>query len=496
MNRTTRRYLILILLLMTGLTLSAQEEDTDGTDAPDPDPPATASEEEQEGGTDRESAGSDGPGGSDGSFGFGVGIALGVSSFQNSEDGEVETYQLLGLRPEFTVGRFGVGLDLPINYRFTGGDGDEFEVREEDWVPDGERSFLEVYLPKFRYIRYGTEGDPLYARFGGFSTATLGSGFIMNSYSNELFLPDRRIFGGILEVDGEVLGFPYLGFEAIAGNVAAFDLYGGRLYLRPLVTAAIPLLSSLQIGTTAVVDRDPFYHLKKDPLSPYSDDYEGTDPPALDAPGGDVTVWGFDLQQPILDLDLISLILLGDLAFQEERRGGMGGFTGRIVNVILYGGQIRVVDDNFVPSYFDYSYDVRRQDRFAIYDETINVPGGVGWLGRLGFAFFQDRFVFDTNVSGSFNPEPGSYPELRSTLTLAEGLIPGFAGFSFQGSYTKFDLRAFDDLGDPENALIGTSFNIRSGPVTISLLYDLTYDPYNPDDPWIVTSGLESTISF
>jgi hypothetical protein len=489
MNRTTHWYLILILLLTAGVALSAQEQGADGTDPPDPAPPAADEETTGDGTGDTGTA-------SGGSFGFGVGIALGVNSFQDPDTGEVETYQLLGLRPEFTIGRLGVGLDLPINYRFTGGDGDEFEVREEDWVPDGDRSFLEVYLPKFRYIRYGTEGDPLYARFGGFSTATLGSGFIMNSYSNELFLPDRRIFGGILEVDGALLGFPYLGVEAIAANVAAWDLFGGRVYFRPLVTTPIPILSSLQIGTTAVVDQDPFYHLKKDPLSPYSDDYEGTDPPALDVPGGDVAIWGIDLQQPILDLEAISLVLLGDVAFQEERRGGMGGFTGRIVNVILYGGQIRVVDDNFIPSYFDYSYDVRRQDRFAIYDEEINVPGGVGWLGRLGFAFFQDRFVFDTNVSGSFNPEPGSYPELRSTLTLAEGLIPGFAGFSFQGSYTKFDLRKVGDLGDPENALIGTSFNIRSGPVTISLLYDLTYDPYNPDDPWVVTSGLESTISF
>lgn len=464
MKRTQRLAIVAAMLIVLPIHLWAQEENQEG-------------DEER-------------------FFKLGVGVSLGVNSFEDPDTGDVDTYQLLALRPDFAFGKFGIGLDLPINYRFTGGNGDDFEVREEDWEPSGDRSFLDVYLPKFRYVRYGVSGDPVYALFGGFSRATLGSGFIMNSYSNELFIPDRRLFGGIVEVDGEAVGFPYAGFETIAGNVAAMDVVGGRFYVRPIVGTGIPVISSLQLGSTFVIDRDPFYHLKLDPLSPYSDDFDDPDIPQIDPPSEDVVVWGVDAQQPILDTDVISLVLLGDIAFQEDRRGGMGGFSGRLFRVFLYGGQLRVTDDNFVPQYFDYSYDVRRAEKYAIYNEDIDVPGGVGWLGRLGVAFFQDALVFDTNVSGSFNPEPGSYPELRSTLTLTEGLIPGFSGFSFQGSYTKFDLRRWDDLTDAENALIGARFNVRSGPVTISLTYDLTYDPYNPGDPWIVRSGLESTLSF
>lgn len=429
-------------------------------------------------------------------FALGVGITFGVNTFEDTKTGEIDTYQLLAFRPDLAIGKLGIGLDLPLNYRFTGGNGDDFEVREEDWEPDKDRSFLEVYLPKFRYIRWGTEGDAVYARFGGFSSATLGSGFITNSYSNELFLPDRRIFGGILEVDGQAVGVPYVGFEAIAANFAAWELYGGRFYVRPIVSTGIPVLSSLQLGSTLMIDRDPFYHLKRDPFSPYHEDFEDPLIPALDAPKEDVVVWGVDLQQPILDTSIIKLVLLGDIAAQEERRGGMGGFTGRILSFLLYGGQIRVVDDNFVPQYFDYTYDVRRAEKYAIYNKDIALPGGVGWLGRLGFAFADDAFIFDTNISGSFDPSPGSYPELRSTLTLAEGLIPGFSGFSFRGSYTKFDLRKWEDLTDAEDAVIGARFNVRSGPVTIALRYDLTYDPYSDDEPWTVRSGIESTLSF
>jgi hypothetical protein len=182
----------------------------------------------------------------------------------------------------------------------------------------------------------------------------------------------------------------------------------------------------------------------------------------------------------------------------------MTGFGGRLFGFLTYGAQIRVLDDNFVPAYFDATYDRRRLERFAIYDgvdpetgDPVSVPGGVGWFGQLGFALLADAIVFDTAVSGSFNPEPGSYPELRSSFTVQEGIVPGFSGLSFQATYDKFDLRTWNDLVTAENALIGARINVRSGPVVISLVYDLAYDPFRAgDNKWTITSGLESTISF
>src|SRR6056297_2872020 len=101
---------------------------------------------------------------------FGLGITIGAQSFPNPEyDGSNEetiTFQSLGLTPDLAIGKFGLGLDLTLNYRFTGGDGSEFEVRSEDWVPDDETNFLELYLPKIRYARWGLKGDPLYVLLG------------------------------------------------------------------------------------------------------------------------------------------------------------------------------------------------------------------------------------------------------------------------------------------------------------------------------------------
>lgn len=443
------------------------------------DEPADAEQPEAEGG---DQAASDEGGG----FGFTMGVTFGVSSFEDADSGEVSTYQLLGLRPDFAIGNFGIGLDLPLNYRFTGGDtNDEFEVRAEDWVPDSDNSFLELYLPKFRYVRYGQKGDDIYLQLGGLGGATIGNGFLVNGYTNELYLPERRIFGAVFDLDRAIAGVQYFGLETLVSNLAAFDVMAGRFYVRPLAGTALPLLPNLEVGVTVAADRDPSYFVERDP----QDSRDTTD--------DDVVVWGMDLTQPILTGSLLNLTAFTDLGFQEDRLGWMAGAGGRAFGFLLYGAQIRVTEDNFVPGYFDSTYDLRRLERLDIYRGEVDYAGGAGWLAQLGFSALADSLIFNTTLSGPLGSAPDARPELISTLSIAEGLVPGFSGLSAQASYTKFNIGGWDDLSSAEDAIIGARLNIRSGPVVISLVYDLTYDPVSTEgDPWTVTSSLESTISF
>lgn len=424
---------------------------------------------------------------------FGMDLALGVVSFVDEEDGETLTYQQIGFRPHMEIGRFGLGLDLGLNYRFTGGDGSEFEVREEDWIPSGEVSFLELYLPKIEYLRYGRKGDSLYAQFGSLSNTSLGNGFIMENYTNRLFRPGRPIFGGVVDVDGTLVGVPQIGLETMVANVAAWDVMGVRFYTRPLVGMALPVLPRLQIGSTLVVDRDPYYHIRKNETPAYEAVFEDVDTSSPDDP---VIVWGLDTRLPLLMSDFLRLDVFGDLVWQEDRLGGMVGTGGRLAGFLLYGAQIRAYQDNFVPTYFGGTYDRRRVERYLIYTEEVEVDGTIGWLGRLGVSLWSDSLVFLTQLSGPFETGTGVRPELQSTLTLAEGTVPGFAGFSFDARYEKFNLKNLEDLVSAEDAIIGARFNIRSGPVIVRLSYNLMYDPLAEGDPWIVTSGLETAISF
>ncbi|MFW5693996.1 MAG: hypothetical protein ACOCYB_02425 [Alkalispirochaeta sp.] len=421
----------------------------------------------------------------------GMEAAFGVTSFTDSETGEVETYQLLALRPELSVGRFGVGLNLPFNYRFTGGeDRDEFDVRQEDWVPDDDTSFLELYLPKFRYVRYGQKGDDIHLQVGNLPGATLGNGFIVSGYTNELFLPNRRITGAVFDFDRALAGERYFGMETMVSNVAAWDLMAGRLYIRPLAGTALPLLPELQLGVTVATDRDPYYFAERDPDSVFYQDNPSDET---------VLMWGLDVRQPIMARPVMSLAAYGDLVFQEDRLGGMVGAGGRLLGFLIYGAQIRVTQDNFVPEYFDGTYDRRRLDRLSRFTEAESVDGGAGWWTRLGFSLLDDAVVFTSTISGPFAVDTDAYPELRSQMAIAEGVVPGFSGLSAEAAYTKFDIRGWDDLTTAEDAIIGAKINIRSGPVVISLVYDLVYDP-NPSSPdgdeWVVSSGLETAITF
>jgi len=176
------------LLVFFGALSFAQESSTDGSPAPE--------------------------------LSFGLSLGLGVQTYPEGTGTEPATYQFLAFRPEIAYGKLGLGLDLGLNYRFTGGDGNDFAVRKEDWVPSGDRSLLEVYLAKLAYLRWAQKGDPLYARLGSLDDATLGNGFIVGGYANTRYLPDLRLVGVQLDVDGEIVGFPYLGLETLAGNLA------------------------------------------------------------------------------------------------------------------------------------------------------------------------------------------------------------------------------------------------------------------------------------
>ena len=413
---------------------------------------------------------------SSGGFHFGFSLGLGTATFPEGT-GNV-TYQKLALSPDFSIGKLGVGLDLAVNYTFTGPppDGDDFYVREEDWVPSGDRTFLDVYLAKVKYVRWGVKGDPLFVMLGSIDDMTLGNGFIMQGYTNTLFLPDRRIFGLMLDVDGALFNTPFLGFESIVGNLARFDVLAFRPYIRPLSGTAIPILQNLQIGATFAADTDPGLYAG-DP---------STDP---------VYAFGVDFLLPLVSNPVVKLATFGDVSSIGGRSiGGMLGFGGRLVGFLLYGAQVRLLGEDFIPTYFDAAYDVFRYEKYRIVDSGAGNPASVGWLGTLGFSVLKDALLFSTTLEGPFARTGAGnyldYPHLTAVFRVNEGLIPNL---SMQASYDKRLIRSWSDLVSPEDAVIVARLNYKVGAAVISFLYNLRYDPAVAGN-WEVTSGLESSI--
>lgn len=424
-------------------------------------------------------------------FAFKAGINLGTDVLPTGTAGASEAWTKLGFQPDISFGKFGIGVDLTLRFKLYPSPGEAVEVYPGDWVPDYQdngRSFFDVYLPKLLYLRYGMKGeDPLYAKLGSISDLTLGNGFIMGSYSNMRFMPETRIFGLDVGLDGSLFNFPYVGLELATGNLARFDVLGARLFVRPLVGTEIPILKNAQVGLTVVVDRDPYL---------YTIGTNGTADP--------VAIYGADVTVPILGGKLFPLAAFADVAIEpNSSAGAMLGAGGRILGVILYGAQLRLLQDGFIPSYFDGNYDLYR---YAKYDYLEGSSGGdffAGWYASLGTSFLEDKILFLASLDGPFKAIPSNpltasqadYPHAKAVARLGEGLL---GGFFFDASYEKYKIGSqssfFEDLVDPTDAVIGMAVNYRTGASVLTMQYDAKWDAAAGE--FVVTSSLQASMQF
>ena len=434
----------------------------------------------------------------DSGFNFSFDLGLGVESFNVDTDNdtgtedELVTYQKLSLAPDFGFGKFGIGFEVIFHYQF---ENSELTIREEDWVPDDPTflNILDLYFAKFRYIRYGHKGDPLFVKFGSIDDGTIGNGFIMGNYSNTLFLPDKRIFGLGFDLDGDLFGFHLIGMETFVSNVVNWNVLGARFYIRPLVFFDIPILSAMQIGGSVVTDIKPAAYYENDLPEEDLADFEDAQ----------VVFYDADVFVPILSTDLFSLATFGDLGtYNFESIGGMLGFGGKLISLITYGAQVRFIGEGFVPNYFNNTYELLKIYYYKNIERLDGdpPPGYIGWLATLGLEI-EGLFDFAVVLEGPFGDvEPdneynaANYPHLTGTFTLAENLIPGVPGLSADAIYDKSFLRTFGDLIDPEGAFIQAKINYKMTPAVISFLYQLTHS--STTDEWDVSSGLETTITF
>jgi hypothetical protein len=426
---------------------------------------------------------------SDSGFKFEAAITLGTDALPNAA-GDTESWTKLGFQPDFSFGNFGIGLDLTARFQIYPSAGQALAVYGGDWIPDYEgngKTFLDIYLPKLMYVRYGHRGDPLYAKLGSIDDFTLGDGFIVGEYANTCYVPEQRVFGLSLDVDGSLFQFPYVGAQMMVGNLARLDVVGARVFVRPLAGTGIPIMDSMQVGITAVADFDPalWYDIQNSTDT-------ATDP---------IAVYGADVIVPIRGGKVFPLAAFTDFVIEPEGRwGSMIGAGGRLFSFITYGAQLRVLGPGFMPVYFDANYDIYRKDKYDVMSLAPTGDSFIGWFASLGFSVLDDVVAFKTSVDGPFKAVPSAdtgnyadYPHLKAVATLEEGLV---GGFSFNAVYEKYFLGKVDgffpDLVSAEDAVITAQVNYHTGAAVLSLLYNLKY--INGDVE--VTSSIQSSIKF
>ena len=199
-----------------------------------------------------------------------------------------------------------------------------------------------------------------------------------------------------------------------------------------------------------------------------------------------------------------------DLAFDPNSSAGwMIGASGRLISIFTYGAQFRVLENGFIPSYFDSDYDIYRAQKYQFMQAPHDSSFSPSWLASLGTSLFADILVFNATLDGPFKAagvvgeaaiangtaSQADYPHLRAVLLLNQ--IPRFP-FYFDASYEKSYIGAikdfFSDLVDPTDAVIGLDVNYQTGASVLTLSYNAQWDPTT--GTFVVTSSLQASVKF
>ncbi|MFW5683523.1 MAG: hypothetical protein ACOC1I_01585, partial [Spirochaetota bacterium] len=431
------------------------------------------------------------------------GAMTGLASMLGLEIGslsvEGETYSKVVVQPVFQFGELRAGLYLPIIYS-----GNLFDPH--DWYrPDGNNEWSfgsdqdwaneplvalgdlagDLAL-KIKFLEWGEPRDPFFLKVGNLNTLQLGHGLLMRNYANDTEFPAIRRIGFNVGID-----FGGFGFEALTNDLADPEIFGARLYARPI--ASFPLA----IGVSGVADIAPASDL---PMTTEGETIvfaseRMADPIFLN--------FALDLDFPIVESDPFSLVLFGDVGgFLPYLRNGIldleQGFqtqalfyeTGGKTELRNYGiatgvfGNALILDYRlefqnyhgiFEPAFYDANYDRTRGRQVTetlayllnpeypdFQNQTLGVYGEAGF-DLAGILRFEAGYLWPWTTDPSTEEiVVGDEDFFQASLVLQEGLLPlGIsAGISYERTFfapTLLEREGFDgfELLDENTVLKG-----------------------------------------
>ncbi|MDB4297480.1 hypothetical protein N9901_01865 [Flavobacteriaceae bacterium] len=359
---------------------------------------------------------------------------------------QVGDQTLVGIRiqPEFSFGKFGIGLDVPLQYDLT-----NKSLRTQEFT-EGAGA-----LRMIRYLRWGTKKkDAFYIKLGDMTGEQIGFGALVGNYSNAISFERRKV-----GISTDILIKKKVGIEAIYSDVN-FDgtqkMLAVRPYYKPLGASGIPILKTLEVGATYVSDRDDFEETNGDGVV-----LEST---TLAREG--VNAFGFDMGVILLKNALLKLsadvqqsTLVKNDALAEEVAAAKlldptygdydtgSGFSAGIeahfqfiANVFHLNARLerQWYGDNYTPQFFSFAYELNKDNRLR---SLVGVEASEGIYGRLGSEILgtvkiEGELILPDNL-GEDNP--------RKALLGINLQTKEMAGFKARGKYVKANL---SDLGD------------------------------------------------
>ncbi|NBF39326.1 MAG: hypothetical protein GVY14_02820, partial [Spirochaetes bacterium] len=236
-----------------------------------------------------------------------IGEFMGLETGALTLDGE--TYAKIIVQPTISVGKLKAALYLPAVYQNNlfdprtyyrpKGNNEWSFGSDQDWENEPLEATGDLFTDlalKLRYLQYGEQRDPFYLKLGNLDNMTLGHGLLMRNYANDVDFPAVRRIGlnGGIDTGG-------FGFETAVNDLTEPEIFGGRVFFRPLQRTAA-------LGLSAVADIDPAGDIPKDDAqypSVFADELRRIDPI--------VTAVGADVDVSIVENDLLSVVAFTDV---------------------------------------------------------------------------------------------------------------------------------------------------------------------------------------
>lgn len=174
---------------------------------------------------------------------FGYSLSMGSVSV------EQEQLYRLSFRPDFPMGRLGIGLDLELFVERNG------DLGSRGWEASSSTQTLDSILRKIYYVRYGRPNDAVYVKIGALNDVTLGYGLIMDSYRNTLHYPGIKKTGLQFRIANFV--GTNIGLEGAINNLQDFQEGGALIGLR-----AFGYVANIELGVTWAADLDQYSGLR------------------------------------------------------------------------------------------------------------------------------------------------------------------------------------------------------------------------------------------
>ena len=255
----------------------------------------------------------------------------------------------LDLYGSFEFSMLGFGVGLPV--RFILRNDDDIPTSgaifpKEDW--DDARDWVAI----LNYFHYGHSGDMFYFYFGEQKNRYVGNGSIVGAYYGDLRLyhPQR---GVNLEINTD-----YAGLDFFMDDVTPPNVIGGRVYVKPISFLKESYGNNLEIGASYFADIFAPYEIKGKSDNEYG--REITD--------SNFQIFGFDASFRVLAMKYYQLTLYTDMNKIVDAGFGMHfGAKHKLMlptstdMQILSRWEVRAMEPDYIPSYFNTFYDIERE---------------------------------------------------------------------------------------------------------------------------------------